>query len=107
MCVCVLLCVCVWQVEASTLSQQALFLPPPLPVSQKAHLDFQLSDLLVRLSDIGAVKLSAGLHFMTCAMIILLPFTLSEDGGCSSSCNPPPPPQPRAPSFASGFFYLT
>lgn len=98
------MCVCVWQVGGSTLSQQALFSSPPSQISQKAHLDFQLSDLLVSLSDIGAVKLSAGLHFMTCGMIIFLPFT-ERRGGCSSVSNSPQPRGP--PPHSHGFFTST
>lgn len=79
-CGCVCVWLCVWQVGGSTLSQQALTRPLPptanFSISQKAHLDFQLSDLLASLSDIGAVKLSAGLHFMTGSMIIFLLFFL-------------------------------
>lgn len=60
-----------------------LFLPSS--ISHKAHLRFQLSDLLVSLSDIGAVKLSAGMHFMTCSIIIFLPF---HRGSCFSVCMP-------------------
>lgn len=58
-------------------------------LSLKAHLHFQLSDLLVSLSDIQAVNLSAGLPFMTCAMIMVLPFHPTAGGGCSSLCNSP------------------
>lgn len=55
-------------------------------ISQKAQLNFQMSDLLVRLSDIVAVKLSAGLHFMTCAMILL---HWGERGSLSPKSPPP------------------
>lgn len=77
------------------------FFSSPLQISQKAHLDFQLSDLLVSLSDIGAVKLSAGLHFMTCGMIIFLPFAERRGGRSSVSNSPQPRGPPTAPPTAS------
>ena len=91
---CVCVCVC-GRWKGAHLANRPFSFPPS--VSQKAHLDFQLSDLLVSLSDIGAVKLSAGLHFMTCAMIILLPFTRSEEGDALLSVIPLRPSLPPLP----------
>lgn len=78
MCVCTCTCVCVFPCmcgrwEGAHLANRPFSFFSP-SVSQKAHLHFQLSDLLVSLSDIGAVKLSCGLHFMTHGMIIFLPY---------------------------------
>lgn len=80
-----------WQVEGSSLSQQAPFLPPS--VSQKAQLDFQLSDLLVSLSDIGWVARYDVRYHNT--------FTPLEEGA-----SPLLPSAPGPPPLQSFFFFI-